>query len=151
MSILGLIVLSFQVITGPILGADMLTDHYKTNVEDQNFIEWVDYESSFQIHFNYYYELLVEKHRPDLLEDWQQMVREREAINKKLKDFDNEKQEELYEQISEDWYHKHELLQEHFLAAVKDREKEKIKKNIPHILTLKKSWNSEMREAIKEF
>jgi len=151
MSYLALILLSLQVITVPI---PIEMDHVKGDdgekVEEKRYSECVDYDRTIQPHFNYYYELIVEKYRPDLAEEWEQVLSERGAINKKLQEFSHKQRKELYRNISEDWYHKHELFHVQFLSAVKDREGEKIKKMIPHILTLKKSWNSEMRELFKE-
>lgn len=149
MSYFALILLSLHMITMP-MGTEFFKEDAVDKLEEQKYSECMDYDITIKTHFNYYYELLVDKHRPDLLIKWEQVASERDAINKKLKEFNNEKQKELYENISEDWYHKHALLQEHFLSAVKDRDGEKIKKNIPHILTLKKSWNLEMKELMKE-
>jgi hypothetical protein len=151
MSYIALILLSLQIITVPIpIGIDVLEKEAEDKVQEKRYSECINYDSTIQTHFNYYYELIIEKYRPDLIEEWEKAVSERGAINKKLKEFSHDKQKELHEEISEEWYHEHNLLQEHFLSAVKEREGEEIKKNIPHILTLKKSWNIEMKNIMKQ-
>ncbi|WP_416149577.1 hypothetical protein ACM26V_00840 [Salipaludibacillus sp. HK11] len=149
MSILGLVVLSLHMITTPV-SADILVEDSEESVQEGVTSQCVDYHvKTLQPHLIYYLELVVEKHRPDLLEEWREINSEREAINKKLKEYSKEKQKDLCENISEDWYDKHAIVQEHFLTAVTEREAEQIKINIQHILTLKKNWNAEMKEVIK--
>ncbi|SER48383.1 hypothetical protein [Salipaludibacillus aurantiacus] len=148
MSILLVFLLAVQTASGFPCGDSDYTDY---NENSNALTGEVMYETStLKPHFNYYYELLFEKHRPDLMEEWKEVGREREALTKKLKEFNKEKRTNLCDSIPDEWYEHHQLAQERFLQSVKERETSKIKISLYHLLAVKKTWNEEMKEALKK-
>ncbi|PYZ94375.1 hypothetical protein CR194_02250 [Salipaludibacillus keqinensis] len=144
------ILVGVQIIASPIYAEEVNNIDKDLAIESMYCLEELDNTAQLQPHFKYYHELIIEKHRPDLLEEWKQVDRDREAIDKKIREYNKEKRDDVYEGISNNWYTKHAIVQQQFLSAVKERESEKIKISLSHLLSLKKSWNIEMKEALKE-
>lgn len=106
--------------------------------------------SQMKAHINFYYELLIDKYRPDLKEEWIEITREKEAILKKIKEMKKEGKELELPAITEEWKEKHSYYHEQFLEAVERRDDEKLKSLLPALLQLHKKWNEDHRELFKE-
>ncbi|MFA9556004.1 hypothetical protein ACERII_01665 [Evansella sp. AB-rgal1] len=122
--------------------------------KESNMEEWemkqdiVHRHDSIKIHLQYYYELLVEKHRPELKEEWIEINREKEAILKKMREMKKEGKTFDFTQIDGEWKVKHERIHEEFMEVVKSRDNEKIKNILPEIINLSKEWNEVYRELL---
>ncbi|MCD8510787.1 MAG: hypothetical protein LRY73_13555 [Bacillus sp. (in: Bacteria)] len=77
--------------------------------------------SVLKTHIKFYYELLIEKYRPDIMEEWKEISREKDAILKKLKELKKEGKEFNEPIVSEEWKEKHCIYHEQFLAAVEKK------------------------------
>ncbi|ADU30000.1 hypothetical protein [Evansella cellulosilytica] len=104
---------------------------------------------AMRVHIDYYYELLINKYRPELMEDWKESVRDRDAILKKIKELSKEGADLTSLQPTEQWKTKHEEYQESFLEAIKNRDNEKIKTILPLFLQLQQMWNDSQRESLQ--
>jgi hypothetical protein len=118
--------------------------------QDEESVEDLLQQESMKPHIDYYFELLISKHRPDLLDEWLEVERDREAIYKKIKAYSNDEYEKILKSISNEWYENHAKMHERLLAAVKERNNEKIKLSLGHLCSLKKTWNEEVKTIIKE-
>ncbi|UTR09494.1 hypothetical protein MM300_16560 [Evansella sp. LMS18] len=104
--------------------------------------------SAIKPHFYYYMELLFEKFQPELKGKWQEVVREKEAIYKKMKELSKEGETGDHPAESEAWEAAHKSTQEKFLQAVKKRDEESLKALLPELLSLHRKWNEEHRNYI---
>lgn len=107
-------------------------------------------QAAIKAHIKFYYELLIEKYRPDLMEEWMEVSREKEAILKKMKELKKEGKEFNEPMVSEDWKEKHSNYHEQFLTAVETRDDEKLKALLPALLQLQKQWNEDHRKMFNE-
>ncbi|MCR6110527.1 hypothetical protein HXA35_09320 [Bacillus sp. A301a_S52] len=150
MSIWCALLLTVNILTPEVNTYSENTALYLFAEQKEESVEDLLQQENMKPHIDYYFELLITKHRPDLLEEWLAVERDREAIYKKIKAFSKEEYEKILTQISNEWYDNHAKMHEQLLAAVKERNNEKIKLSLGHLCSLKKTWNEEMKMIIKE-
>ncbi|WP_142669876.1 hypothetical protein [Alteribacter lacisalsi] len=102
-------------------------------------------------HFNYYYELLIERHEPALKEEWTLIVQERETLIKKYREMKKEGKlkDADFHNLDEEWNQKHQDVQERFLQAVKERNDDSLKMLLSELIALQKEMNEYLQSVIK--
>ncbi|MBU9724089.1 MULTISPECIES: hypothetical protein [Bacillaceae] len=118
--------------------------------ECENKEDVIHRHKAIQTHIQFYYELLIDKYKPELKEEWKEVISEREVILKKMKEMQKEGLDLDYSAISEEWKEKHQKYHEAFLEAVKTRDDEKIRELLPKLLELQKSWNEDHKKFLRE-
>ncbi|MDG5788665.1 hypothetical protein QA612_14385 [Evansella sp. AB-P1] len=129
--------------------ADDLDERCDENECEMNHEQVTHHHEMIKVHLQYYYELLIEKHSPELKEEWREIVRDREAIHKKIKEMKKEGKEIEDCEITKAWKEKHKRYQEMFLDAVNKRDSEKIESLLPLLLQLHKQWNENHLKMLK--
>ncbi|UTR14512.1 hypothetical protein MM221_18435 [Salipaludibacillus sp. LMS25] len=150
MSIWCALLLTANFLTAEVNAYSENTALYLFSEQKEESVEDLLQQESMKPHIDYYFELLITKHRPDLLSEWLEVERDREAIYKKIKAFSNEEYDTVHKKISNEWYDNHAKMHNQLLVAVKERNDEKIKLSLGHLCSLKKTWNEEMKNIIKE-
>ncbi|SDY57460.1 hypothetical protein SAMN05421736_102309 [Evansella caseinilytica] len=126
------------------------TDNAKDHEECEKHHKFMQHHDTIHTHLTYYYELLIDKYRPELKEEWTAVTRDKEAILKKIREMKKEGKQidDLF--VNDKWKEQHQQYQADFLTAVKKRDEAQIKELLPQILELQKQWNKKHRELLKE-
>ncbi|MBM7097256.1 hypothetical protein JSY36_16105 [Bacillus sp. H-16] len=149
-SLMMIIVIAFSLISPMNTSAEepspaVKRDNHENNVYHQYYLR----HDALRPHFNFYYDLLIDRYQPELKEEWRLIVNERESLIKKYKELKKEGKLKDHVQKGEAWKEKHEMVQESFLKAVKERNDEAIKDVLPDLLALQKEMNDYLKNHVK--
>lgn len=121
----------------------------KDSYHDHVYHEYYLRHDAMRPHFNFYYDLLIDRYQPELQEEWRLIVNERETLIKKYKELKKEGKLKDPVEKDESWKTEHQNIHERFLNAVKERNDEAIEEVLPDLLALQKEMNEFLKSQIK--
>ncbi|MGO4887031.1 hypothetical protein ACJ2A9_04670 [Anaerobacillus sp. MEB173] len=119
----------------------------KESLCDQMKQVYHDHEA-ISVHMDYYYQLLAQKHAPNTEKTWQEIRKERDLIDKKLKEATQQGKLLHAETIDKEWLDKHGELQKEFTKAIKKQDGEKIKEILPQLFEQHKELNNILKSRL---
>ena len=143
-------IFTVQMVVSPLTSFAEKIPYTSAEEECDNNEEIIYRHIAIKPHLYFYLELLFEKYTPELKVEWQEVQREKEAINKKMKEMKKEGTTREDPINNREWKKKHEEFQEEFLNAVKKRDEESLINLLPVQLKLHKQWNEEHRKFLTE-
>ncbi|WP_209123117.1 hypothetical protein [Alkalihalobacillus sp. BA299] len=104
--------------------------------------------NGFAAHLNMYYELLAEKYAPEYVDAWREISKEQAVLKRKLSEAMKNGQLMHGDVIDEEWYKKHEELQNLFVQAVEQRNEKALKKVLPKVFQQQKNLNKMYKKRL---
>ena len=105
--------------------------------------------SFMKTHINMYYELLAEKYAPDQVKVWQEIVKERALIKKKISNAKKNGGKLDEKDLMKEWFKEHKEIQAKFEEAIEKRDNKEITNYLPVIFEQHQKLNDLLKEALK--